>query len=211
MTKSMNIVKSYPVPAVEKKVELEVKRSKFIAFVGNASTRLQAEAFVKNLRAEHPHANHVCWAYIVGSPDSTVRSMSDDREPNGTAGMPMLKVLEHSGLGDVVVAVVRYFGGTKLGTGGLQRAYSDAVATVLEGLPVALKVSRVTLKLMYDYSFQGAISRLFDRYDVACLDTQYATQVITNLAVAAAEVAAMKSELANITGGSISIQNREHQ
>lgn len=185
--------------------ELVVKRSQFLAFVGNVADRQQADAFVKRLRMQHPQANHVCWAYIAGSPDSTERSMSDDGEPSGTAGMPMLKVLQHSGLGDVVVAIVRYFGGTKLGTGGLQRAYSDAVSQVLDGLPTSLKVSRVNMQLEYAYSFDGAISRILARFDVIDIKQRYQSSVLCTFAVAQSDIKGLSSALINATSDNISI------
>ena len=89
---------SYQVPAKECQIEQEVKRSKFLGFVAPATSRQEADDFIRTIRKQHPHANHVCWAYIAGAPNTTIRSMSDDGEPNGTAGMPMLKVLEYSGL-----------------------------------------------------------------------------------------------------------------
>ncbi|WP_416306577.1 YigZ family protein [Neptunicella sp. SCSIO 80796] len=196
---------SYPAPAQTWQTELDIKRSKFLSFAANAASREEAEQFIRFLREQHPQANHVCWAYIAGAPDTTVRSMSDDGEPSGTAGMPMLKVLQHSGLGDIVVAVVRYFGGTKLGTGGLQRAYSDAVTQVLGDLPTRVKVSRTLLTLRYDYTHDGAITRLLDRYDVADIHTDYGQQVVVNLAVARTEVDVFKTELVNLTAGSINI------
>ena len=195
----------YSVPAKTWQVELEVKRSKFLTFAGNAVDRIQADAFIKTLREQHPQANHVCWAYIAGAPNTTIRSMSDDGEPSGTAGMPMLKVLEYSGYGDIVVAVVRYFGGTKLGTGGLQRAYSDAVALVLADLPLKLKVSRSPLTLTFEYSFDSSISRLLERYDVEDVKADYGQQVVVNFAVASSELSAFTAELINLTGGNIEI------
>ncbi|WP_438863237.1 YigZ family protein [Neptunicella sp.] len=196
---------SYPVPAQTWQTELEIKRSKFLTFAANAASREEAEQFIRSLREQHPQANHVCWAYIAGAPNTTVRSMSDDGEPSGTAGMPMLKVLQHSGLGDVVVAVVRYFGGVKLGTGGLQRAYSDAVAQVLAELPVSQKVSRTGLQVIYDYADDGAIVRLFERYDVTDIQAEYAEQITLQLAVADTDVDPLKTELVNLTAGNIQI------
>jgi uncharacterized YigZ family protein len=200
---------SYPIPAGDNKIELEIKRSKFIAYAINATDRQHADAFVKHLKNTNPRANHVCWAYIAGSPESTERSMSDDGEPSGTAGMPMLKVLQYSGLGDVAVAVVRYFGGIKLGTGGLQRAYSDAVVKVLEDLPLTLKVSRLQLRIEYDYSFQGVISRLLQHYAVQELVETYHSSVINSFAVAISEAAALEAELINITSDNIVICRTE--
>lgn len=199
-------IASYQVPAKEWQVELEVKRSKFLTFAINAENRVAAERFIKNLREQHPQANHVCWAYIAGPPNTTIRSMSDDGEPSGTAGMPMLKVLEYSGLGDIAVAVVRYFGGTKLGTGGLQRAYSDAVALVLKDLSTKTKVDRTLLTVIYDYAYEASVSRLLERYDVTDTNSTYEHQVIVNFAVATSEVVACKSELINITAGNIIVK-----
>jgi uncharacterized YigZ family protein len=190
---------SYPVPIDTVQIELDVKRSKFLTFVANASNRDTAETFIRSLRELHPQASHVCWAYIAGPPNTTVRSMSDDGEPSGTAGMPMLKVLQHSGLGDVVVAVVRYFGGTKLGTGGLQRAYSEAVTEVLKDLPIKQKVSRTLLNLAFDYEFDGSLTRLFKRYDVIDIQSIYDQQVRVTLAIAATELETFKTEVVNIT------------
>ena len=194
---------SYQVPAQIAQVELEVKRSKFLTFAAPAVNRQEAEDFIRTLRKQHPQANHVCWAYIAGDPDTTIRSMSDDGEPSGTAGMPMLKVLEYSGYGDIAVAVVRYFGGTKLGTGGLQRAYSDAVSLVLTALSMTLKVHRTTLQLAYDYTYDGSISRLLERYDVEDIESNYAQQVTLSAAIASNELNTFKAELTNITAGNV--------
>jgi uncharacterized YigZ family protein len=198
---------SYSVPAKTWQTELTIKRSKFLSFVANATNKQQANGFIRSLHKQHPQANHICWAYIAGSPQSTVRSMSDDGEPNGTAGMPMLKVLEHSGYGHIVVAVVRYFGGIKLGTGGLHRAYSDAVSLVLLDLPLQQYVSRTILEMVYGYSYEGQISRLFNRYDVVDIQPQYAQAISISVAVASHEVDALKAELINITSGGINIRN----
>jgi uncharacterized YigZ family protein len=194
---------SYQVPAQLAQVELEVKRSKFLTFAAPAVNRQEAEDFIRTLRTQHPQANHVCWAYIAGDPDTTIRSMSDDGEPSGTAGMPILKVLEYSGYGDIAVAVVRYFGGTKLGTGGLQRAYSDAVSLVLTALSMTLKVHRTTLQLAYDYTYDGSISRLLERYDVEDIESNYAQQVTLSAAIASNELNTFKAELTNITAGNV--------
>jgi uncharacterized YigZ family protein len=204
------VAQSYQVPVGLWQTELEVKRSKFLTLGNNASTRQEADDFIRSLRDKHPQANHVCWAYIAGSPSTTIRSMSDDGEPSGTAGMPMLKILEHSGYGDIVVAVVRYFGGTKLGTGGLQRAYSDAVAQVLVDLPTKIKVSRTTLKLNYDYEFEGAVTRLLARYDVENIQSEYTEKVMSNIEVATIELHDLKVELVNITSGKIVILSDEN-
>jgi uncharacterized YigZ family protein len=198
-------LQSYQVPIQAYQVELEVKRSKFLTFAAPATNREEADIFIRSLRHQHPQANHVCWAYIAGAPNTTIRSMSDDGEPSGTAGMPMLKVLEYSGYGDIVVAIVRYFGGTKLGMGGLQRAYSDAVSLVLTDLPMRLKVDRTHLQLSYDYTYDGSISRLLERYDIEKLNPSYTHQVTLSLAIASNELDIFKTEIINITAGGVKI------
>jgi uncharacterized YigZ family protein len=197
---------SYPIPAQICETVLEVKRSKFLSFAGKAENRAQAETFIRNLKEQHPQANHVCWAYIAGAPNTTIRSMSDDGEPSGTAGMPMLKVLEYSGFGEIVVAIVRYFGGTKLGTGGLQRAYSDAVSLVLADLSTQQKVPRTTIKLVYDYPYESSIAQLLKKYDTADIDFSYEQLITVDLAIASSELGQFKSQLVNLTSGGVEVQ-----
>ena len=130
---SLSLPRRYPIPAGICRVEEEIKRSRFIATLGYTPTREEARAFVDRVRAEFQDASHTCWAFLVGPPGSTVTvGMSDDGEPHGTAGRPMLNVLHHSGVGDLTAVVTRYFGGTKLGKGGLVRAYSGGVQRALE-------------------------------------------------------------------------------
>ena len=193
----------YPTPAHPYFVELEVKRSKFLTYVCPCATTDAANAFIKSLRHDNPQANHVCWAYKVGSPDSTLRSMSDDGEPSGTAGMPMLKVLEHSGLGDIAVAVVRYFGGTKLGTGGLQRAYSDAVATALKSLVTVTKVDRVKIRASFDYCYQGAINNQIEALDCENTSFEYTEKALVTTYVAREQLALCQRRFTDICGGDI--------
>lgn len=196
---------AYSIPIEYWQVELEVKRSKFLTILNHASDRASAEAFIRHQRDMHPQANHVCWAYIAGPPNTTIRSMSDDGEPSGTAGMPMLKILEHSGLGETVVAVVRYFGGTKLGTGGLQRAYSDAVALGLKTLPTELKVPKENLILTYDYCYEGGISRLLGRYSGEIIQSEYQSQVQVTVAIPCQTMSEIKQQLVDLCSGNISI------
>jgi uncharacterized YigZ family protein len=190
---------SYSIPSASHQYEFEIKRSKFICYVGWANGRAAAEAFIQSVRAEHPQARHVCWAYIAGAPNTTVMSMSDDGEPSGTAGRPMLKVLQYSGLGEIVVAVVRYFGGIKLGTGGLQRAYSDAVAGALEHLPLTLQVARTTVELVYDYALESQIRHILSKYDAANEQVTYTEQVNMLVDVADADLPAFQMDVVNQT------------
>ena len=196
----------YPIPASPHQFEFEIKRSQFISYTDVTPNRAAAEAFLRSIRALHPQARHICWAYIAGSPNSTEMSMSDDGEPSGTAGRPMLNVLQHSGLGDITVAVVRYFGGIKLGTGGLQRAYSDAVTGLLSALPTKLKVPRVSLLLKYEYAQESLVRHVISHYDCESESPNYTMSVSHVVHVAEDDCRALQDELINSSAGSISIE-----
>ena len=143
----------YPIPAQAFRFEEEIQRSRFITTVAHAPTSAEAHAFIATLREEFADATHNCWAFLAGPPGSSGQvGMSDDGEPHGTAGRPMLAVLTHSGVGEIVAVVTRYYGGTKLGKGGLVRAYSSGVQQALQGLPTKEKVTYVGARLMLGYS-----------------------------------------------------------
>lgn len=126
---------SFHAPARRQQFELEIKRSRFITTVACVNGKQQAKEFIQSVRKAFPDANHHCWAMIAGRPgDIYLQDQSDDGEPKGTAGRPMLNVLQHSKLGNVAVVVTRYFGGIKLGAGGLVRAYTQSVSQALQEL-----------------------------------------------------------------------------
>ncbi|MBH8579690.1 IMPACT family protein [Bisbaumannia pacifica] len=143
---------SYPIPDLPAGQwlahELEVERSRFLAWVCHAPEPAAFEALLTEARRQHPGASHHCSAFIAGPPgEQQAIGFSDDGEPGGTAGRPMYQVLEGSGLGQVGCVVTRYFGGTKLGTGGLARAYAQAVAQALETLPTRSFTPRESRRL----------------------------------------------------------------
>jgi uncharacterized YigZ family protein len=124
--------KDYPVPAGYLERETEVKKSRFIARVAPVNSRDEVKDWLEKARHEHSDARHICWAYQIGRPGSAAEAaMNDDGEPSGTAGKPILNVIQHKDMGDILVMVIRYFGGIKLGAGGLVRAYSGAAESVL--------------------------------------------------------------------------------
>ena len=145
------MAKKYPVPAGEVRRELTILNSRFIASLAPAFSVEEARAFIARIRSEFNDASHNVPVYLVGGGDSVIEHCSDAGEPPGTAGRPALAVLRGSGLGDVAVVVTRYFGGTLLGTGGLVRAYSEAMRLVVEAVPRAEKrlVHIVMLVLPY--------------------------------------------------------------
>ncbi len=143
-----------------------IKRSRFIATVAHASTEEDAKTFVSTIKKEFPDATHNCWAYVAGPPGDSARvGMSDDGEPHGTAGKPILTVLLHSEIGEVVAVVTRYFGGTKLETGGLVRAYSGSVKNALAGLSTEEKRDVITLTVILDYSKITVVKQMIESFD----------------------------------------------
>jgi uncharacterized YigZ family protein len=135
--------------------ELVIKKSRFIGCVQAVPDRAAALAVVASLRAEHPQAAHVCWALLAGGQSAA----NDDGEPGGTAGRPMLEVLRRQDLEGVLATVVRYFGGVKLGAGGLVRAYTDAVAQALLGAGKLPLRKIVALRCAVPYSMEGLVRR----------------------------------------------------
>ena len=172
----------YPIPAQRFRSEIEVERSRFITTVQEVTSPEAAQEFIAEIKAEFPDANHNCWAYLVGAPGSSDRiGLSDDGEPHGVAGKPMLTALQHSGLGDTAVVVTRYFGGIKLGKGGMVKAYTAAVQTTLEKLPRAERVDWCNLAITFDYSLLTSLQRRFEEFEVEILESDYADKVTISL------------------------------
>ena len=192
----------YRVPACAYRGEISVKRSRFIASAARARTPDAAHAHVDRVREEMPDATHHCWAYVAGPPGSTAQiGMSDAGEPHGTAGRPMLNALLHGGVGEIAVVCTRYFGGVKLGTGGLSRAYADAVKSVLESLPTLEKVERVRLRVRIAYAEVDALQRLFTECEVAVDEEAYGAEVRYGVAVPTQELQRFREALAGLSQG----------
>ncbi len=156
----MSTVPRYPIPAQTVRVETRVVNSRFIATIGEAQTVEEARAFIDRLRQEFADATHNVYAFRVGYGASVTEGMSDDGEPSGTAGRPALAVLRGADLGDVVLVITRYFGGTKLGTGGLVRAYTQSAQEALVTLPRAERVERCTGRLTLPYTLYERVKML---------------------------------------------------
>ena len=194
----------YPIPAGQHRTAEEILHSRFITTVAYAPTVEDARAFIAAIRAEFAGATHHCWAYLVGPPGSTAQAgFSDDGEPHGAAGRPMLTVLEHSGLGDIVVVVTRYFGGTLLGKGGLVRAYSGGVKLALESLSRAMHVPTVELDVVFDYPYVTPVQRLLPSFEATLLAENYAGEVTYRLRLPAERAAALTQALVALTNGEV--------
>lgn len=165
------------IPAGEKHNEIIVVNSRFIGSIAPAFSVEDARQFIAKIRAQHPAASHHVPAFIIGHGASIIEHCSDDGEPAGTAGRPALAVLKGSGLGDVVVVVSRYFGGTKLGTGGLVRAYTDTVKAVLVGLPLAEKISTHTVSMELPYPLYERIRLLIPEFSGHILQEDFGAKV----------------------------------
>ncbi len=165
------------IPEREARAELLVVNSRFIATIAPAFTVEEARVFIARTKAEFADATHHVPAFIIGHGASVVAHCQDDGEPSGTAGRPALAVLRGSGLGDAVVVVTRYFGGTKLGTGGLVRAYGDAVREVLTRVPLAEKVATHTVLLETPYSYFERIRQLIEAHHGQVLEEDFAAEV----------------------------------
>lgn len=140
--------------------------------------------FLASLRQQYPDARHHCWAYLLGPPAAPVSvAMNDDGEPSGTAGKPILNVLQHNNVGDVVIVVVRYFGGIKLGAGGLVRAYSAAAQMTLESLPTRQLVKQTTLKVETDFRHEQFVRHYVEQHQGDILQTHYQQHVVIELSL----------------------------
>lgn len=192
----------YPIPARVHRVEETIQRSRFITTAAHAPDAEAAHAFVQRIRDEFPDATHNCWAFVAGPPGSTTHiGMSDDGEPHGTAGKPMLTTLLHSGVGEVVAVCSRWFGGVKLGTGGLGRAYSGGVKRVLEDLPVEEKIERVSLDVVVGYAEVDALQRLVQEMEAVVEAEEYGADVRYRCAVPEHRLEAFMRAVADATRG----------
>ena len=192
----------YPIPAVRHRVEEEILRSRFITTVAYTATVVEARAFIDSIKGEFGDATHNCWAYLVGPPGSTTNiGFSDDGEPHGTAGRPMLAVLEHSGLGDVTAVVTRYFGGALLGKGGLVRAYSGGVKLALASLPRAEHVPMTDLIVVIAYPSVTPLQRLLPAYEAVVVQESYAADVTYRLRLPVEQADSFAGALIGLTNG----------
>lgn len=192
----------YLIPASTHRVEESIKRSRFIATAAHAPDSESAKAFVAELKAEFPDATHNCWAFAAGPPGDTAQvGMSDDGEPHGTAGKPMLNTMLHGNVGEVAVVVTRYFGGTKLGTGGLVRAYSSMVNLVLETLPTREQVDTATRTVTIPYHAVTLFKRLLPGFEAEVVEEVFSEAAVFVVTLPIEHLKSFSSQLAELTDG----------
>jgi uncharacterized YigZ family protein len=193
----------YPIPAKETRTEIRVLNSRFVVTAAPVFSVEEAKAFVCRIRQEFADASHNVPAYLIGHGASVVAHCQDDGEPSGTAGRPALAVLRGSGLGDVAVVVTRYFGGTKLGTGGLVRAYGDAVRAVLAVLPRAEKVATRTVMIETPYALFERLRLAIETHRGQILDEDFTAEVMVTARFAAKDVPPFESALQELSHGTL--------
>ena len=183
--------------------EILVVNSRFIADLEFAGSVEQARAHLAKVHERHPTATHNVPAFIIGHGNSLITHCSDDGEPSGTAGRPALAVLQGSGLGNVSVVVTRYFGGTKLGTGGLVRAYGDAVREVLKWVRFAALLPTTTLMFVTPYRLYDQTVRLMEAHHGQILDTEFLEDITLTARFKDEELESFTSKLSNLSAGQV--------
>ncbi|MCF6178946.1 MAG: YigZ family protein [Geopsychrobacter sp.] len=192
----------YPLPNQRFRCEIEVERSRFITTLQEVCCPAEARDFVATLKAEFPDANHNCWAFLIGPPGSSDRiGLSDDGEPHGCAGKPILTCLQHSGLGDIAVVVTRYFGGIKLGKGGMVKAYTAAAQAALKQAPRTERITWNELRATCAYALVTPLERRLAAFEVEVLTTDYAEQVSFLLRLPAERKEGFRQMFEDLTAG----------
>ncbi|MFV0400565.1 MAG: IMPACT family protein [Oscillospiraceae bacterium] len=181
--------------------EFVEKRSRFIGAVRPVSSAEEAQAFIAERRGMHPQANHNCWAYILR--EGGIQRYSDDGEPQGTAGIPMLEVLRKEGLCDLVVVVTRYFGGTLLGAGGLVRAYSHGVTVALDAGGRVTMAACTLLTIALPYPLYDRLIKLLEPFPALILDTRYTDEITLDIRMRSDSVDQFTAALTELSSGSV--------
>ncbi len=188
--------------------EIVEKKSRFIAYVSIVHSEAEATAFLEGIRKKHWDARHNCYAYVTGEHNEHQRC-SDDGEPSGTAGKPILEIISGRGLHDCIVVVTRYFGGVLLGTGGLVRAYSAAAAAGIAAAGVCRRVKGRKIKLAMDYAAFDKVKRTVQLNGGQIMDTVYTSQVTVEVQVETDKAQELLQALREATAGGIAIEADE--
>lgn len=188
--------------------ELVIKKSRFIGHSMPVKSEAEALAFIDKIRSEHRSATHNCYAYRVEENGVLRQRYSDDGEPGGTAGLPMVSVLEKEGLTNLCVVVTRYFGGIKLGTGGLVSAYTDACKIGIEaGIPVQMN-SYSLLKIAVSYELFGKLDYYLQTEKIEVVNKEYGTDVVIELYIPVISETKFSGELVDLLNGKVQVQNK---
>ena len=198
----------YQVPESNFSTEIEIKKSRFIANLYPATTRKVALSHVEGVRNEFSSANHHCWAYILGDPGKNCSAASDDDgEPSGTAGRPILNVLQHKEAGDTLIIVTRYFGGIKLGAGGLVRAYSRAAQGVIEVSQFFWFAKSVSVQVGFEFSFENMVRNWVSNNQSTIINVVYTAKVDMEIEIPKSKLMDFEKYLQNNNIGTCKFSN----
>lgn len=196
----------YPIPQSAVVFEEEIKKSRFITYLRHADGLAQAKVFWQEIKQMHPDARHHCWAAVAAQPNNSQElGFSDDGEPAGTAGKPMLSALLGSGVGEISAVVVRYYGGILLGTGGLVRAYGNGVQQALKLLTTTLKVERKPYEVRCDYGQINWLQLLCEQYDIPIQEQDFQADVRFVLGISDDKLAIFQQELTERSAGQLAV------
>jgi len=201
----------YLIPAQEIRREIIVVNSRFIATLAPVFSVNEAKIFIKRIKDEFVDASHNVPAYLIGSGTTEIAHCSDDGEPSGTAGRPILSVLRGSNLGDVAVVVTRCFGGTKLGKGGLVRAYSQAVRQVVEAVPRASKIPTHTVMIGLPYNYLERVRLLIELHNGSILDEDFSAEVTLTARFPVTHTPDFQEDLRDLSAGKLEAEIMETQ
>lgn len=199
-------MESWPIPAQPVTFVEEIKKSRFITLLAHTDGVEAAKAFVESAKAAHPDARHHCVAWVAGPPDDSQRlGFSDDGEPAGTAGKPMLAQLMGSGVGEITAVVVRYYGGVLLGTGGLVKAYGGGVQRALNTLTTIRKMPLTAYTLWCEYAQLTGIEALLAQFEGKIVDSDFQASVHLRVALPRSRLAEFSAKLADFSRGSLQL------
>ncbi|PAY65846.1 YigZ family protein, partial [Ligilactobacillus salivarius] len=187
-----------------------IKKSEFICSLARTETEEEARAFIDEIKTKHRKATHNCFAYMIGLNDEIQRE-SDNGEPSGTAGVPILEVLKNLELHNVTAVVTRYFGGIKLGAGGLIRAYSNATSNAIEHVGVVRKVVQTELSLKVSYSAWGKLQNYLENSQVNVSDTVFMTDVTAVVYVDTPEVESFIATIVDLMNGQVEVEEGQEK
>lgn len=193
------------VPAGKSRSELTVKNSKFIGCCFPVLNEKEVKEIIKQLREEHPEARHIAYAFVAGEKNSMTMGMSDDREPKGTAGKPILQILSSSGITNVLCAVIRYFGGTLLGTGGLVRAYSQSAKSAVELLQKKPLLKEISFSFFVSYALYDAVKYILEKSKAEMISEEFAEKIKIESRVFEEKYKELQNALKEISAGEITL------
>lgn len=205
MSNSSDLFYLKPLTTVE--ATIEVKKSRFLVSATPTTTPAQARTYIQKIKAATPSANHHCSAFIIGSPQTDEGfGYSDDGEPAGTAGKPMYQVINGNNIGDICIVVTRFFGGIKLGTGGLARAYADSVKTIIPLLDLEEVQPLCQIKIAYPYPLSAAVDSILHNSKASLIDSQYSDTVMLLISLPINETDALIAALQERCSGKVNIE-----